>query len=82
MDPDLIGKLGLPIALVIVMVAFIGRSVWPWMTKRVEVADARTDKAMEQLSAIKEAISGSSEVNRQLVTVVQEAIKEMRRVHS
>lgn len=82
MDPDLIGKVGLPIALVVVMVAFIGRSVWPWMTKRVDIADARTDKAIEALAGLKDVIAGNNEVSRQLVEAVKEAVKESRHARS
>lgn len=67
MNPDLIGKLGLPTALVVVMVAFFARGIWPWMTKQVEKSDARADAAIAAFSGLKDTLTQQTEINRRIV---------------
>lgn len=71
MNPDLIGKLGLPVALVVVLVAFLARGVWPWMTRQVDTAQAQTSAAIAAFSGIKETLAQQTEINRQTVRLLE-----------
>lgn len=46
----IVGALGFPVVMVIGIGLFLGRSVWPWYTKRQAEIDAQQAKRDEELS--------------------------------
>ena len=75
MDPDLIGKIGLPIALTVVLVAFFLRTMFPYMVKQVETAQAQTATAVAAFFGLKEMLIQQTEINRQIVSQLQKLLE-------
>ena len=71
MDPDLIGKVGLPIALTVVLVAFFLRTMFPYMVKQVEGAQAQTAAAIAAFHGLKETLIQQTDINKQIATQLQ-----------
>jgi low affinity Fe/Cu permease len=76
MDPDLIGKVGLPIALTVVLVAFFLRTMFPYMVKQVEHAQAQTNAAIAAFIGLKDTLVQQTEINRQTVTLLQRLLEK------
>lgn len=74
MDPDLISKVGLPVALVIALIAFFARGVWPWMTKQVDTAQSQTSAAIAAVAGLKEILTQHGENSRQITGLLQQLL--------
>lgn len=79
MDPDLISKVGLPVALVVALIAFFARGVWPWMTKQVDTAQSQTSAAIAAMAGLKDNLAQQTEVNRQIVGSLQKILDRDKR---
>jgi len=77
MDPDLIGKIGLPIALTVVLVAFFLRTIFPYMMKQMENSQAQTSAAIGAFNGLREALIQQTEINRQIVDQLQKLLEKM-----
>lgn len=78
MTSDLIAKLGLPVALVIVLLAFFAKGVWPWMTRQLESSQAREAAAIQAFASLREVLAAQTEINRQIVRFLEKLNDDRR----
>lgn len=76
---SLIKDIGLPVALVVVFIAFILRSVWPEMVNELKAARDNERRAIDAVAGLKETLVVHNELSRQMVEILKDLQRENKK---